>query len=375
MADPRADPGFSPETRCTLTTPVQVYWPYFLGSHNPISYLFREISSYFEGKEFNITTFCVSDTAVTNTPDIAKIPSSDFNTWRGRLSALQYSLKQYDLLHTGGIPLLHSVVATAAHLRNPDLSHVHTYRVDVDPTSDRLPTNTRRKLGEMAEVVTAVSRHTAQTVEDVFGFEPRVIYNGVNTDIFHPDHEEPALFRRLEIEPPVILYVGTFEKRKHPFHLVEVARRLPEVTFLVVGGGGMDNWNERVEVEMASVDNLHYVGSIDKGRIPPMYSNADGFLFPSTQEGCSNAVLEAMASETPVVGYDASSIPELVTDGKTGYLSQPGDIDGLVKGVERVLWETSSQLGRNARAYVKEHHNFETLASQYQDAYRAAVGD
>lgn len=356
----------------SVTDSVRVYWPYFLGSNNPISYLFRELSVHFDRDRFAIRTFAVGD-GEQIPPRITTVPSADFYTWRGRLNALRYSLRQYDLLHTGGIPMLHSPVTMLVALRNPGVSHVHTYRVDVDPTSDRFPTGTRRRLGARADVTTAVSQHTADTVREAFGFEPRVIYNGVDTDWFHPDYETPAVVRGLEHNRPVFLYVGTFEERKHPRHITRVARQLSDVTFLVIGGGEGHGREATIEREMAETENVHYAGKMDKERLPSIYSAVDGFLFPSIREGCSNAVLEALSSGTPVVGYEATSMPELVTHGETGYLAEPGDVDGLADGVERVLSGDADEFSRKARSYILANHSFETLAKQYQDAYFAAL--
>ena len=90
-------------------------------------------------------------------------------------------------------------------------------------------------------------------------------------------------------------------------------------------------------------------------------------------EGCPNVVLEAFASATPVVGYDATSMPELVADGQRGYLADVGDIEGLVDGVESILADPTNRLGRNARGYVCRNHTFDIVAGQYAAVYREAL--
>jgi len=90
-------------------------------------------------------------------------------------------------------------------------------------------------------------------------------------------------------------------------------------------------------------------------------------------EGCPNVVLEAFAAESPVVGYEATSMPELVATGQRGHLTDVGNIDGLVEGVRLVLADSANQLGENARGYVSRNHTFDTIAQQYADVYRMAL--
>jgi glycosyltransferase involved in cell wall biosynthesis len=79
-------------------------------------------------------------------------------------------------------------------------------------------------------------------------------------------------------------------------------------------------------------------------------------------------VLEAMASGAPVVGYEATSMPELVDHSITGYLCDTGEIDQLVQGVEHVT-EHRDRMSRAARDYTLTYHQFNRIAERYSRVY------
>jgi len=357
----------------TQTNRPRVFWPFFVGTDNPISYLYQKIAPYVSADGFNITVLSAGENGLTASDNVSVIPSGNFDTWRGRATLGRLALKRYDLLHTGGITLLHYPVSLLNRARNREIAHVHTYRIDVDPESDRTPTWVRRRLGQSAAVTTAVSEHTAATVQSTFGFEPEVIYNAVDTDLFRPGYERPTEFDNHAPDRPVFLYVGTFERRKRPLDVLRVARRVPEAAFVFVGGGGSQSRDTVVRERIEAVENGHYLGRVPKHRLPSLYSNTEALVFPSTMEGCPNVVLESFACGTPVVGYRATSMPELVEDGERGFLAAVGDVDGLVEGVRAVRRREDDALGANARSYVHRNHTFDAIAAKYARVYRQTL--
>jgi glycosyltransferase involved in cell wall biosynthesis len=224
---------------------------------------------------------------------------------------------------------------------------------------------------ERADALTAVSEHTAETARQKLGVDPTVIYNGVDTELFNPDYDRPKLFDELGIdqETPVFLFVGSLEPRKRPLDVVEVADRVPEADFVFVGDGPL---METVQSAAAEKGWIHIVGRLPKSRLPAIYANATGLVFPSTKEGCPNVVLEAMASGIPVIGYEATSMPELVRSGETGFLEDSGTLSGLVEGINYCI-SNGQELGKNAREHVLFNHKFQTIAKKYESVYREAL--
>jgi len=244
------------------------------------------------------------------------------------------------------------------------MTHLHTLRVDVDPDSPQHTAN--KKLVEMADQVTAVSKHTAQTAEDVLGVEPQVVYNGVDSQVFKPGYNYPEQLSNIDDEVPVFLFVGSFVNRKRPRDVVEAAKKCSDAMFIMIGAGDL---LRGIKQESKGMNNVKILGRLPKHRLPPIYANADGLVFPSIKEGCPNVVMEAMASGLPIVGYDATSIPELVSHMQTGYLAEPRNTEELAEGINFFI-ESNENIGERARSYVKSNHSFSKIAKKYYDIYK-----
>lgn len=345
---------------------TKLFWPYFIGSDNPIPYLFEKIAPHFEGLGFEIRLFSEQSTRIIEEPFVEEVFAYEPNTLRRRLRVVLEAVRHYHLLHTGGNPEVQLPIAKLTHLRNDELQHVHTFRIDHVPGED--DDRTKRELVDAADAYTAVSQHTRETVTRALDIDPRVIYNAVDVDLFRPDYEPPESVHAVDFSRPLFLYVGTLTERKRPKHVVEVAREVPEAKFVLIGDGPQ---YDAVKRESEDVPNAVAIGRHEKRKLPPLYANATGFVFPSVREGCPNVVLEAMASETPVVGYRATSMPELVRDGETGRLAAKEDTDELTDCVRALMDEDKNEsLGTAAREYVLQNHTFDIIAEQYISLYR-----
>jgi len=345
----------------------RVFLPYAVGGDSPIPYLFESIVPHFDPSDFAFTVYATPESRPV-AGHCRRIVVPDQGTLRRRMAYVRGALGRYDLVHTGGRPHLHYPTARVAHLRNRNLRHVHTFRVDVDLSWDYA--DEREVLFDYADAFTAVSEHTAETARQKLGVDPTVVYNGVDTDLFHPDYDRSPLLDGL-VDPgdPLFLFVGSLVERKRPLDVAAVARSVPEATFVFVGSGPQ---SEDLAEAIEGLDNAHALGHVEKDKLPALYASATGLVFPSVREGCPNVVLEAMASAAPVVGYEATSMPELVTTGETGYLCAVDDVDGLATGVREAI-EHEEQWGTAARSYVRDNHTFDRLAGQYRSIYREVL--
>jgi len=345
---------------------VRVLWPYVLGSESPIPYLFESIAPHFD-EEFQFHSLAQKDAEL---PDAASELTLPRNRRRWKLfQYIRLSLFQADLIHTGARQRVHRSVLQLSKLRNRNIEHIHTFRVDIDP-DEKFDTSAKIKLARQADIVTAVSEHTAETVREHIGFDPDVIYNGVDTEWFHPNYDFPSLFDDCGLNEPVFLYVGSMEQRKRPDHVLAAAEAIPEGSFLLIGEGPMlDDLRERA----VNLDNVLLPGRIAKDRLPAIYANARALVFPTVREGCPNVVLESMAAGTPVIGYRATSMPELVNHDETGLLAPTDEVGSLTENVAELARREGSGLGSCARSYVRKYHKFETIADGYESLYRTIL--
>jgi glycosyltransferase involved in cell wall biosynthesis len=138
--------------------------------------------------------------------------------------------------------------------------------------------------------------------------------------------------------------------------------------FLLSVGGGKPN--------VPNLPQLH-LGKISHDRLLSLiYSAADVFVIPSLQESFGQTVIEAMACGTPVVGFDAGGIPDMVRPGITGYLAPVGDAVALREQIRKVMRETEvwPELSANCRRLAMEEYSLETQAANYVSHYGHIIG-
>jgi len=138
---------------------------------------------------------------------------------------------------------------------------------------------------------------------------------------------------------------------------------------VMVGDG-----SERTNVEhrarcLGIYDRCIFVGK--HPRIVDYLSVSDVLLLPSEQESFGLAALEAMACELPVIASRVGGIPEVVTDGETGFLSEVGDVEKMANDAARLLADEESRraMGGRARESAISRYSTDLIIPQYIDFY------
>jgi glycosyltransferase involved in cell wall biosynthesis len=190
--------------------------------------------------------------------------------------------------------------------------------------------------------------------------------NVVDTEKFHPARgEELGCIR--------ILGMGRLvtQKRFDRFLriIAAVAKRTGKpVRGLIAGAGPL-----RAQlVQQASELGLAHIEFLDALPEPSsLYREVNIFLLSSDHEGTPNVVLEAMASGLPVVATSVGGTAEIVQEGKTGFLASPEDEEALAARVSQLVESPSLRevLGKEARAYVEQHHAVRRLPEMLSGLY------
>lgn len=208
------------------------------------------------------------------------------------------------------------------------------------------------------------------------GFEASslfVAHHGVEIpEARDPDAVEVAL-RRIGVERPFVLTVGTLEPRKNFPMLARAVAQLREhrddVTLVRVGPPG---WGE---VEDLDGPGMRELGAIDDGTLDALYRAATVCALPSRYEGFGLPLLEAMARGCPVAASDVSSLPEVV-DG-AGPLLPPDDVDAWSAALRSVVddREYQTQLRERSLARAREFtwsHAVQAHVAAYEHAVDVA---
>ena len=106
-----------------------------------------------------------------------------------------------------------------------------------------------------------------------------------------------------------------------------------------------------------------------------VYQESAICVLTSDFEGTPNVLLEAMASGLPVVATNVGGVPGIVRHGKTGFLLEPDDLEGLVRATAGLVRhsELRTEMGRRARAFVEENHSLHRLPAYLGGLYQLAL--
>ena len=158
---------------------------------------------------------------------------------------------------------------------------------------------TRPMLASASQVV-FISEITIRAFADVkFRKPPRLIFNGVNTDVFRPvgDHSEKIAARRhfgLPLNATVALFVGRFVEKKGLNILRQAAEMEPDTIWAFAGWGPLDpaRWE---------LPNVRVFAGLSGATLAPLYRASDAFVLPSMGEGFPLVLQEALASGVPTI--------------------------------------------------------------------------
>ena len=173
------------------------------------------------------------------------------------------------------------------------------------------------------------------------GRDIRIWSRGINRELFSPDKRDLEWRRKIGIvdDEVVIIFVGRLVKEKAIDVVAdlhdELKRRGAPHRFLIVGDGPA-----RAQFEECLPDGI-FVGFQSGPNLARAYASADIFFNPSVTETFGNVTLEAMASGLPSVCLRATGSSNLVAEGKTGYLSEPGNIAETADHTETLIAEAS----------------------------------
>jgi len=209
--------------------------------------------------------------------------------------------------------------------------------------------------------------------------------NAAPVEVVHcgVDVEQLPFRPRLRLER--LLCIGRFVETKGHVDLLEafaaLSRDHPELRLDLVGDGPDRGKLEQLSRSLGLADRVSFLGVLPSARVREEITAADAFVLaakphPSGRmDGIPVALMEAMASGAPTVSTRLSGIPELLIDGVTGLLVEPGRPEELVAALRRLVEdaELRARLGTAGRAHVERHFNLESEVERLADLVRASL--
>lgn len=222
-----------------------------------------------------------------------------------------------------------------------------------------------------ADLNLAPSEFTRRELE-AHGFKRVGVWgHGVDTTRFNPRHRRADMRERLtggHPEAPLLLYVGRLATEKRVEWLRPLLEALPGVRLAIVGDGPRRAFLEELFAGMP----VSFTGYLEGLELSRAYAAADLFVFPSANETFGNVVLEAMASQLPVVAVRSGGPVNHVSDGYNGWLCDPEQPQDMLNRVRTCLEHPTlmKTLGRQAREYA-ETQSWEMVMDNLLESYTA----
>jgi glycosyltransferase involved in cell wall biosynthesis len=244
------------------------------------------------------------------------------------------------------------------------------------------PESFRTRAAKAAAVVTCCDAN-ADYIETISADEPapvRVIHHGVELDQFRPA-SGPA--QRADV--PMLVSIGRMVEKKgfadllHALH--ELATTGHSFRCRIYGDGPLRGRLTELRDSLGLTTQVEFPGEQDREGILEALGEADVFLLTpivtddGDRDGIPNVLVEAMACGLPVVATSAGGVGELVQEGVNGYLTEPGDVPGIAKGVAALLasHDLRSEMGGSARRTVEESYDVNAAARQLDELFKAAA--
>jgi glycosyltransferase involved in cell wall biosynthesis len=189
-----------------------------------------------------------------------------------------------------------------------------------------------------------------------------VVHNGI----------DPAPF--LDARPadlPILngaMCVGTvahLSAKKGYADLVRASSVLPDIQFFAAGEGPL-----RSMIESRARGRVKLLGFRDD--VPALMNRFDVFCLPAHREPFGLVFLEAMAAGKPVVAYRSGGAPEVIADGETGFLAEPGEPDSLAGRIETLRADPGlrMKMGQAGRQRVLDRFTLDRCASRLAEVFK-----
>ena len=287
-----------------------------------------------------------------------------------------------DLLHVHyAIP--HSVSAfLAKEMLKPKRLPVVTTLHGTDITlvgNDRSYLPITRLSIEKSDGVTAVSEFLRELTGREFEMDDpiTVIPNFVNCDVFQRSHDEILRGRYALPEERILIHISNFRPVKRVNDVVEIFDRVQSrvpARLLMVGDGPERSNAEWLAHNKGLEDRVVFLGKQDS--IAELLGVSDLLLLPSDTESFGLVALEAMACQVPVIASSVGGLPEVVRDGRDGFLVTPGDVTTMAARATELLMDPGRHcsMGRSARDFAMQKFCSTKIIPLYEDYYRQVMG-
>ena len=243
--------------------------------------------------------------------------------------------------------------------------------------SKKIAINKWEEMGEecfkKSKLILPICNHLSKITEERYsGKSVETMYQAISPENwFHKDG--------MELKHPCvgILQSATiWEKTKEMKLLPEVLEAMPDVHFYWAGDGV---YRDEVLPLLEKYENFHWLGSLEyPDKVREFLTEIDVYALISGIDMSPLSLQEAQLMEKPVVATNVGGIPELMEDGKTGFLVEKGNANDLLEKLSMSInnLENSNEMGKKGREFVKNNFNLDKICNDFLNHLKKhGIGD
>lgn len=224
----------------------------------------------------------------------------------------------------------------------------------------------RHGLQQANLVITQTSKQQALLKQN-YDIDARVINMPATPPNYLAEFSRSALFSKQKV-----IWVGRLHKVKRLEWLFDIAQRLPNIQFEVIGpADGKSSYNQALLTRLAECNNIDYLGKVSRYDMPKIYQNASLLCCTSIYEGFPNTYLEAWSYGVPVITtIDPDNV---INNNQLGFHAKSQDdfVNAIPRLIsEQVYWQTCST---NCANYYTTNHEQNTVMAKFEQAFNSLL--
>ena len=231
----------------------------------------------------------------------------------------------------------------------------------------------QRLVSRRIDRIIAVSNSSAEETKRSFkvpGNKVRVVYNGIDSELFKRDESVPKETNSLI----VVRAAGQIKGLLYLLKALQLLKNEIEAKLTIVGNASPDDqYPSRLVREYGLAERVNFTGRISSEDLVRRYSAAEVAVVPSLYEGFGFPAAEAMSCQVPVIATRAGALPEVTgEDGEVGMLVPPADADALAAAIKRLLSDEllRKRMGEAGRKRVERNFTWRQAAKKTVEVYQ-----
>lgn len=285
------------------------------------------------------------------------------------------TINNYDIVHihmaSRGSFLRKSIVVLIANIyRKKVIIHMHgaEFMMFYNDECNTIMKKYIRYIFKKADKVIALSNQWKNNLEKIVDKNKIVVINNgviVEEDFLEKDYTEI-----------VLLFLGRVGERKGIFDIIdimpEIIKECKDVKLLVGGDGEIDELKEKC-AQLKIEENVEILGWVNSDEKDILLKRATIFILPSYNEGMPMALLEVMACGISAISSNVGGIPQVIGNGKEGFIINPGDVSALKDRILELIKSENKrkEMGKNARRKMEKEFNLKNIKILLLDIYQS----